>query len=246
MFKRRLLPATIAAILTTGIAAAGITPVFAMGHADAKNAANNTQITDKNATKNKDTKETAKEKKTDDDLVKVSQDALISLRDLRSARFAIFNGDPDEAQTYVDAAKTRIDVANSEAKKYALDIKAPKKEDLYVPFDASLTVLDTYQPNDKKAKQIAKANKHLSKGEQKKALDTLKLSDINVAVSTGLLPVKFARTSIDKASDLVRQGKYYEANLALKEVDDAVVIHTFDVDHLPKAKADTDHGKKSG
>lgn len=246
MFKRKILPATIAAIFATGVVATGVSPAFAMGHVDATKAAGKTQIEKTTPDKNKNTKKKDdKDKIAENDLVKVSQDALISLRDLRSARFAIFNGEPDRAQTYVDAARTRIDVANSEAKKYALDIKAPKKEDLYVPFDSSLTVLDTYEPNDKKAKGIAKANKHLSKGEQKEALDTLKLADVDVAVSTGLLPVKFARENIDKASDLVRQGKYYQANLALKEVDDAVIIHTFDVDNVPKVK-DSGKDKKAG
>ena len=105
--------------------------------------------------------------------------------------------------------------------------------------------MDTFKPTSDKAKNIAKADKHLRKGEQKEAMETLKLSKIDAAISTGLVPVKFAQDNIVKASNLVREGKYYEANLALKEVDDAVIIQTYGVDDVPKAKADDKSKQKS-
>jgi hypothetical protein len=216
MNKKKILPVTIAAILASSIFASGVSPVFA-SQADTSKATM-----------------TAQQKKAEKSMVKVSQDALISLRDLQSARFAIFNGEIDRAQTYVDAAKTRIAVADEEAENYALDIKAPKSDDWYVPFDATFAVMDTYKVTDAKAKHIESANRHFRRGEQKEALETLKLNDIDVAVSTGLLPVKFARAHIDQASELVREGKYYEANLELKSVGDAIIVQTFDVDAVPK------------
>jgi len=220
MNKKKILPATLAAILATGVFASGASPVFA-SQADTNKASM-----------------TAQQKKAEESMVKVSEDALISLRDLQSARFAIFNGETQRAQTFVDAAKTRIAVADQEAENYALDVKAPISEDWYVPFDATFSVMDTYKATDAKTKHIASANRHFRRGEQKKALETLKLNNIDVAVSTGLIPVKFARAHIDEASELVRQGKYYEANLELKSVDDAIIVQTFDVDEVPQTRAD--------
>ena len=216
-----------AIILATGLAASNVSPVFAKGHSVHMSAT------------------TWKNKVAEEELVKVSEDAMISLRDIHSARLAIFYGDPEQAQTYVDAAKTRMDVARAEASKYALDAKAPKASDWYVPYNATFTVMDTFKPTNDKAKNIAKANKYLRKGKQKEAMETLKLSKIDVAISTGLLPVKFAQENIVKASNLVRNGKFYEANLALKQVDDAVIIQTYGIDDVPKAKADDKSKQKS-
>ena len=227
MNKKTILSTMIATILATGLAASYVSPAFAKNNSEHISAT------------------TQKDKVAKEELVKVSDDAMISLRDIDNARLAIFDGDPEQAQTYVDAAKTRIDVARAEANKYALDIKAPKASDWYVPYNATFTVIDTLKPTSDKAKNIAKANKHLRKGEQKEAMETLKLSKIDVAISTRLVPVKFAQENIVKASNLVREGKYYQANLALKDVDDAVIIQTYGVDDVPKAKADDMSKQKS-
>jgi hypothetical protein len=226
--KKQLLAATVATVLSAGFIASSTTPAFAASDPEVV-AQDNEQVADQ-------------------DLVRVSEDALISMRDLHKARLAIFNGQPLEARTFVDAAMSRVDAAAGEAEKYALDIKAPKQDDQYIPFDASLTVLDTFEPADgnsgskasanerTKARHIASANKHLKNGQQKEALETLKLGDVDVAVSAGLVPVKFAREHINMAADLIGQGKYYEANLALKAVDDATIVETYAIDAIPKPR----------
>jgi hypothetical protein len=221
MRKTRLLAATVAAALSTGLLASGTSPLLA---ADAK-----PKATDAPAL------EQAADAKTQEDLIKVSEDALSSIRDLHGARLAIFHGQPERAQTYVDAAATRIAATVKEEDEYALDIKAEKADDRYVPFDASLMVTDTYVPSEENAKHVTKANEHLKKGETKKAIEALKLGNIDVAVATSLFPVNFAKEHIDEAAKLIAEGKYYEANLALKAVDDSIVTDTFAIDAVPKA-----------
>jgi len=226
MSKKQLLAAAVVAALSTGMIASNMTSAFAADDSASTKTRAKTESADQ------------KTKAAENDLVKVSDDALTSMRDVNSARLAIFNGDPVQAQTYVDAAVTRINAAARDADKFALDIKAPKEKDRYVPFGASFAVLDTFEPNDAKAKHIAKANEHLHKGEQKKALEALKLGEINVAISTDLIPVKFAMEHIAQAAKLVGEAKYYEANLALKAVNDAAIVQTYSVDGVPKTKAD--------
>ncbi|MGB0723391.1 MAG: YfdX family protein [Gammaproteobacteria bacterium] len=182
----------------------------------------------------------------DQELVKVSKDALLGVRDVHSARLAIFNGESERARIFVDAAKTRIDLAVNEAREYALDIKAPKSDDYYVPFDASLTIMGAYEPSEKKARHIAKANRHVRRGEQKQAVAELKLAEIEVAVSTGLVPIEFAQEHVAQASRLVADHKYYEANLALKAIDDSVVVETFAVDELPGGQGSGQAAEPSG
>jgi hypothetical protein len=242
MTKKKILVAAIAATLSTGMLASGMTSVFAADNplasteAPAKEQAPSATPAPEKSASEAPAKEQATNEAAEKDLVKVSEDALMSMRNLHSARLAIFNGQPERAQTFIDAAVTRIGATGKDAEKYALDTKAPKTDDRYVPFDASLTVLDTIEPSEAKAKHIAKANEHLHKGEKKEALEVLKLGEINVAVTTRMVPVELAKAHIEQAAKLIGEGKYYEANLVLKAVDDAVVVETFAIDALPKVK----------
>jgi len=232
MQKKRLLAIAVATALSTGMVATGMSPVFA---ADAPS--KGSEAVGKEQPKGEASNEKkAAEEKAEKDFIKVSEDALMSMRNLNSARLAIFNGLPERAQTYVDAAVARGGAAVQDADKYALDIKAPKAEDRYVPFNANLTVMNTYVPSEENEKHIAKANAHLHKGEKKEAIEALKLGNIDVAVTTSLVPVQFAKEHIDEAAKLLDDHKYYEANLALKAVDDAVVVETFAIDAVPKPK----------
>ena len=222
MIKKQLLAVAIATTLSVGMIASVTSSVFA---AEDQPAATDTSA-----------KEQAVNEAADKDFVKVSEDAMTSMHDLHGARLAIFNGQPEKALTYVDAAETRIGTAVKDADKYALDTKAPKTDDSYVPFDASLTVLNAFEPTQEKKDQIAKANAHLHKGEKQAAIEDLKLAQIDVAVTTRMIPVKFVKEQIGQAAKLVADHKYYEANLALKAVDDAVVIETYAIDSVPKPK----------
>lgn len=222
MNKRHLLAVAMAAVLTTGMIGAVTTSVYA--------------AEDKPATTEAPAEEKAMNEEENKDFVKVSEDATTSMRDLHGARLAIFNGEPEKALTFVDAAVTRIGAAVKDADRYALDTKAPKADDAYVPFDANLTVLNTFEPTPENAEHIAKANAHLHKGESKEAVKALKLAEIDVAVTTSLVPVKFAEEYIDQASKFIAEHKYYEANLALKAVDDAVIIETYAIDAVPPTK----------
>ena len=222
MIKKQLLASVIAATLSTGMIASVTTSVFA---ADDQPATTGTSVKDQTMNKQEDK-----------DFVKISEDALTSMHDVNGARLAIFNGQPEKALTYVDAAVTRIGVAVKDADKYALDAKEPKTDDSYVPFDANLTVLKDFEPTASNKEQIAKANAHLHKGEKQAAIEDLKLAQIDVAVTTRMIPVKFVKEQIGQAAKLVADHKYYEANLALKAVDDAVVIETYAIDSVPKPK----------
>jgi hypothetical protein len=223
MNDKSLLAAIIAATVSTSLLAGGTTTVSAA----------NTQTQEASAK----AAEQPASKSAEKDLVKVSKDALMVMRSVRGARFAIFEGQPDEARKNVDAAVTEVASTIRDANQFAVDTKAPaRKDDTYVPYDAALTMADSFVPTDESMKHIAKANEHLHKGEKKEALETLKLGKVDVAITTGLMPVKFAQQHISDAARLLGEGKYYEANLALKAIDDAVVIETIAVDATPKPK----------
>ena len=224
MNRKTLIAMAIAATFSTGLITTITQPAFA--------GTSSTSSSDKSAAKS--TTNTRAEK----DLGKISNDAALAMRNIHGARIAIFNGDPDEAQTYIDAAITRITATDKDANKYAVDTKQKAKpDDTYVAYDETLLVADKYVPTEQKAKHIAKANKHLNHGDKKAAMKELKLADIDVSIGMHLVPIKFAEHEIRDAEKLVDTGKYYEANLALKSVQDAVIMETVSTDGKPVAKS---------
>lgn len=221
MNSKTILAAAMVAAISTGVVATAVTPVLA-ADAQAKAA-----------------EKTPEQKQSDEDLIKISEDAQITVRNVRGARLAIFNGMTEKAQVYTDAAATRAEAALKDVDKYALDIKQPiTGDDEYVPFNASLAVGEGFEPTEAKMKHIAKANQHLHKGETKQAVEALKVGEIDVALTTELVPLKAAKAHIDDAAKLISTGKYYEANLALKAVEDSVLVESYGVDAVPKTKAD--------
>lgn len=218
MSKRRILATTIAVMLSTGMIAVGAGSVFA-GDEGAGSSAQTEQKTAKSET----------------ELVKVSEDTMLSMRYVNDARLALFNGKLDMARTDIDAALTRINTAVDEAEQYAMDVKAPRQDDWYVPFDTQITMLDVYDRDDAKADAPkTKSAHHRSHGNKDQTDAMLKLDEVDLAVSAGLVPVKFAKQQIVDASDLFNKGDYFKANLALKAIDDAIVIQTIaadDVEH---------------
>ena len=220
MTKKSLTTAALLAVITTGLVATAFTPVIAA------------ELQEKAAEKNMD------KTKAGQDFIKVSEDALMTMRNVGGARLALFNGSPDKAQTYADAAVTRATATLKDADKYAVDIKESKKDgQKYVPFNTGVTVAETLEPGNEKHKHIAMANRHVHKGKTSKDKETLKVDGINVALTTELIPIQTAKTQIEDAARLIGEGKYYEANLALKAVEDSVVTEILDTNALQKNKA---------
>jgi len=223
MNKKTLIAMAVAATFSAGLVTTVAQPVFAAeSHAISGTGKSTTKVN--------------KDKIAEHDMDKVSDDAMLAMRNIHNARLAIFNGDPEDAQTYIDAAVTRINATSKDAAKYAVDTKQKTKpNDTYVPYDETLIVDDNYVGTEKKAKHIANADKHLHHGDKKAAIEELKLADIDVSIDMSLLPVKFAKHEISVASKLIDSGKYYEANQALKSVQDSVISEIVSNEGKPKS-----------
>lgn len=212
MNRKSILSMAIVATFTTGLLAAG---------APLASAAEKSPATTK-STKQVETTQ-------DKDAIKVSEDAAITMRNVHRARIALFDGQPQAAQTLVDAAVTRVKATMKDANKYAVDIKDKTKAkagDTYVPFGTLFSLDEGFIPTNGKSKHIAKVGPHPRKGEKQNSQDSLELAGVGVDFTTQLVPVKLAEQHIQAASKLVNDGKYYQANLALKAVEDAVVMES--------------------
>lgn len=163
---------------------------------------------------------------------RMSEDGFRAARDIRMARVAIFQGDTAGASRMVDAARQALDAAVMDGQKNFREVRprgqtgAVADTMLWIPIDGRLTVADDFVPTPEKQRHIAAANGHLAKGDHAKAMEALRLAEVDVGLSRVLMPLGATRARVESAGDLLRQGRYYEANLALKAAEDVLVVDT--------------------
>ncbi|MEE4014824.1 YfdX family protein [Roseibium sp. FZY0029] len=216
-----------ALLATVGAGALQVAPALADSKAPAA-------VEQSAATPAKDAVATATQSSEDNAILKTVDDAYKAVREVRAARIAIFNGQPDQATSFVTSAQKDFEAAQAAMDTYAIkDKKTPKEGDSYLPFDSSLSLAEGFVPTQDKQETLLKANEHLAKGESRKAAEILKLANVDVTVSAALVPAKTGLAHVSDAAKLIGEKKYYEANLALKAVEDSIVVENYSVDAVP-------------
>ncbi|MCC6195174.1 MAG: YfdX family protein [Burkholderiales bacterium] len=176
----------------------------------------------------------ASQKAKDDAMIKTVDEAYLAMREVQAARLAIFNGSPDQAQKFISQAKANMQLAQGKAKDFAINTqKQAASGDAYIPIDTSLALSEGFKATKEKQAAIDKANQHLAKGEHKNAVEVLRLANIDLTESAALIPAKAVLSHINDAATLIGEKKYYEANLALKAAEDAVIVEAYSVDAIP-------------
>jgi len=174
------------------------------------------------------------------DFMKLSTDGAVAFRALHLARLAIFEADPVAAKKLVAdtrAALAKAKVDSTAFMKAEAELKAPKGMNAtpaaapatasgpavaWLPIDGQLTLGEDFVATPAKAAAVAEANKHLEKGQRKEAIEKLKLADVNVMFTMALAPLDRTMAAVDMAAKLMDEGKYYEANAAMKKAEDGV------------------------
>ncbi|MEE7505545.1 YfdX family protein [Methylobacterium mesophilicum] len=132
------------------------------------------------------------------------------------------------------------DKADAKAGAKADSKTASTEQVAWVPVDAQLTLGDDFVATPAKASAVTEANKNLAQGDQKGALEKLKLAHVDVNFTMAVLPLNKTITDVDQAATLINQGKYYEANAALKSAQDNMRFDVIDAVAVPqKATAAT-------
>jgi hypothetical protein len=169
--------------------------------------------------------------------------AMLNIGD---ARLAIFNGDPKIAMKLMESAKTLLTQAGKDAasmggegpsagKSMAGANNPPNAAILNVPVDGQLAVADDFLMTPEKKAHIDNANQHFKKGDHATGLEELKLAAIDVNYTRWWLPVAATETHLNQAIKLATENKYYEANLALKAIEDSVTMDSIGFGDLPAA-----------
>lgn len=194
----------------------------------------------------------------DKDVGKLSKDGAQGFRDLQLTRLAIFEANPGQAKDMIAKAQAAFAKAKSDDAvftKAEAELKSPadmaahkatapgdkagakpasKEQVAWVPVDAQLTLGDDFVATPTKASAVTEANKNLAQGDQKGALEKLKLAHVDVNFTMAVLPLNTTIANVDQAAALIGQGKYYEANAALKTAQDNMRFDVIDAVAVPQ------------
>ncbi|EMS0080749.1 YfdX family protein, partial [Escherichia coli] len=148
-------------------------------------------------------------------------------RDIQYARLTLFSGDTEGAVKLInDANKLLTSEDTTWAQLVRKDKKTPQEGDVYVIINSQLTLAEDFTATPEKQKAIDEANKKLDKGDKKGAIEKLQLAGINISETQWLMPLKQTQQKVKSAQSLMAEGKYYEANLALKGAEDGTIMDT--------------------
>ncbi|MBK8399804.1 MAG: YfdX family protein [Propionivibrio sp.] len=181
----------------------------------------------------------------DQALLKFSETGNSAMHAIRIARFDIFNGNPQAAIKEMESAQSFFNQAEKEAPTFdtkitvLVDGKAAgsteqKHEAMSIPFDGQLLLADNFVMTPEKKAHIDKANGHFRNGDHAKAVEELRLGEIDINYSRFWVPITQSKAHLATAIKLASDNKYYEANLALKAIDDSVKIDTVSLRDLPQ------------
>ncbi|EQA8868587.1 YfdX family protein [Citrobacter braakii] len=156
-----------------------------------------------------------------------------AIRDVQLARLSLFRGNPREAINLTEKASVNLSKDNTEWSQFVKkDKKTPFAEDHYIIIDESVMFNDDFIVTPEKRKAIDKANSQLKTGTRKEALETLKLAGIDISITQYLMPLNQTRKAVAQSLKLLKEDKYYEANLVLKGVADSIITDTVSKDEI--------------
>lgn len=181
-----------------------------------------------------------------DALLKYSQAGRDAFDNIRMARFDLFNGHTDAAMKEMKAAQMSLITAKAEAPTFDIRTRTQMMGKVVgtdhdtitadaVPVGGDLILADDFQVSERHQPTLAKARAHLAKGDKKAAVEVLKQGDIDVSYNRQWLPLARAEQQLDQAITLSTSKHYYDANLALKAIEDGVQVDTVSFDVPPSA-----------
>jgi hypothetical protein len=170
----------------------------------------------------------------DQAIIKTVDEAMQGLRQIHAARLAIFNGDTDVALKHVTAAEVDFTAIEQAINTHQVAPTTPNnKTDAYIPFDMTVGLAEGFVPSEEMTGKLREAGQQFEQGNHKRAIEVLRLANIDVTVSASLLPAKATLAHVKDAIKLIEAKKYYEANLALKALEDSVVFESYSADTVP-------------
>lgn len=173
--------------------------------------------------------------KTDDAVFLKAESELKTPADMATAKTAKTDKTADAKTADAKPADAKNTDAKNTGAKTAEAKPASKDKVAWVPVDAQMTLGEDFIATPEKASAVTEANKSLAKGDQKGAIEKLRLAHVDVNFVMAVLPLDKTTADVNQAAALINQGKYYEANAALKTAEDGMHFDVIDAIGLPKA-----------
>jgi hypothetical protein len=181
------------------------------------------------------------------DFRKLSRAGIQMMVDISLARASLFDGHTTLAAKQIKRAQLAIRQAqkdNTAFLKAESDLspvpghEKPASPDTtvkaWLPVGGGVEVIDDYKTlTPEKAKAVEKANAKLKHGDEKGAVQQLKLADVHVISSVELAPLDTTVAGVNEAAGLMDADKYYEAGQVLHRIQDSIRVAVLDVDTAP-------------
>jgi len=163
------------------------------------------------------------------EVVKIPGGAKAVLKQVRSARLALFEGQPQAAKDLVAAARAGI---NDSLAKFA--VKLGEKKGYGIPFDSSIEFSEQFKPTPEHRTVIAQAGQHIRQGNSADAVKMMSKAGIDLVVKLAVIPTGATVAKLDKAKTDIAEKRFYEANMALKSIESSIKVEAYNPAKLPK------------
>ncbi|ARE38613.1 hypothetical protein RGUI_0472 [Rhodovulum sp. P5] len=175
---------------------------------------------------------------TQEQMLTTADEALTAVTRAHAARLALFDNDVEAAKARLAEARTAFDKADKTLNDLTIgDTEDPTNPTQYLPFDMSMALTDHFVATEENKQALEKAYGLIQTGSPDDAVEVLRLASIDVNVSAAMLPVVEASDQLQQAQTFIDNGDYYKANLALKALEDSVIIRSFSIDEIPQQGA---------
>ncbi len=167
-------------------------------------------------------------------MLKTADEALATLTNARQARLALLDNKIDVAKTHVSDATKALAEGESDLK--ALRVADNEKADAkpeYLPFDISMSLSESFKASKENEAALEKASGLMKAGDKDAAVDVLRVASIDVNITAALLPEEISMEHLKAAADMIEKTDYFAANLALKEIEDSVLVRTYNINAIP-------------
>lgn len=159
------------------------------------------------------------------DVLQVAMQGTNAVRDIWFAHLALFHGQPENAKKLTDDAAVLLAADDAGWAKFVrTDATTKMVVDRYVVVNTTVALSGDYVATPEEENAIKSANEKLAKGDQKRVIDALRLTGVGVIENQYLMSLNQTCKVVAWAQKLLKAGKYYEANLVLKDAEEGTVV----------------------
>ncbi|WP_172328826.1 YfdX family protein [Mangrovicoccus sp. HB161399] len=172
---------------------------------------------------------------TQDEFLKASDEGLQVLSKIHQARAELYDGQKDAAAKLLDEASTQLGTAKGDLKQMLVaDTKSGSEDPVYLPVDVQIGYGETFVPDDSSRQALSEAGAQLQSDQPDKALETLRVANLDMQVIAAMMPLDQASAHLSDAQKAIGSGDTASAQASLAALEDSVVVQGWNIDAIPK------------